>query len=142
MPLRTVKQHYSERGSIKDLVANAKETPMPAEKPTGSELRMKKLFEYAQMHKDQDMQLALGFITTDYIGDKSALPLSVYRLRKIIDDIKSKSPGKFEALEGKFTACFAPPLSEEALDYLAKFKSRIKTAAPKQLPVFRRASYQ
>lgn len=138
MPIRKTKQH-SERGSIKDLVANVKEPQVPDEPPTSSEIRLKKLFEYAQMHKDQKMQLALGFITTDYIHDKDALPLSAYRIKQIVDDIKAKSPGKIERLQTQFEDCFAPPLSDEAMEYLAKFQKRIKTASSRRPPAFRKA---
>lgn len=123
MPFRKVKQH-SDRGSIKDL-AQKQESESPL---LPSEIRLKRLFEFAQNNKDHNLQAALGFITTDYIHDKSALPLIVYRLRKTIADIKSKSPGKIEKLQLQFEKCFGiNPV-------------RIKTASAWKSPIFRRAS--
>lgn len=134
MPIRSVKQH-SDRGSIKNL---ANPDYLPEEPPSAFELRFKKLYEYSQAYKDTELQNSLGIITTNYIADKNALPLSAYRIRTIIDDIKSKSSGAIEELQKQLSGCFGEILSEEALDYLSKHK-RIKTASAKK-PVFWRAS--
>lgn len=138
MPIRTVKQH-TDRGKIKDLVARVGEPAMPEIEPSSSELRMKKLYEFAQICKDKKLQDAIGFITTDYIADKNAIPLSAYRIRQMVADIKAKSPGKIEALEQQFSDCFAEPMSPEALDYLNKKHARVKTASVKKPPIFWRA---
>ncbi len=136
MPIRKVKQH-SERGSIKDLIAQVEKSVLPEEfPPTSSEIRMKKLFEHAQACRDKKMMAALGIITTDYIQDKDALPLSAYRIKQIIDDIKAKSPGKIEKLQAQFEGCFDSGISDKLLDYLAK--RRVKTASVKRPPAFRR----
>jgi len=79
MPTRTVRQH-SDRGKIKDLARSSDITEGNIT-PTPFELRMKKLFEFAQLCNDQRLQSALGFITTDYVSDKNSLPLTVYRVR-------------------------------------------------------------
>lgn len=103
------------------------------------ELRMKKLYEYAKIHKDTKLLNCLGFITTDYIEDKNALPLSVYRIRKIIEDINSKGSEKIEHLKSELSLCFGQVLSDEAFDYIND-KKMIKSASKKKPPVFRRAS--
>lgn len=87
MPIRKVKQ-YSDRGKIKDLI-NKQESEAPL---LPSELRLQKLYEYASKNNNHSVLKELGFITTDYIEDKNALPLTIYRIRQIVADIKSKSP--------------------------------------------------
>lgn len=133
MSIRKVKS-YSDRGSIKDLRSSSdvSETELQA---LPSELRMKKLYEFAQACKDTNLQAALGFITTDYISDKTALPLSVYRLRKTIDDIKSKSGDKIDKLTQQFSSYFGDGLSAVAQEYL-KQKSLVKTASIRKAPSF------
>jgi hypothetical protein len=138
MPIRTVKQ-YTDRGKIKDL-AKPGEVNEPETIPSPSELRMKKLYEYAQLHKDQLLQSALGFITTDYISDKNALPLSAYRIRTIIEDIKAKSGGKIDQLSQQFVGYMTDELSPEAIEYLTKKRARVKTASARKPPSFWRAS--
>lgn len=139
MPIRTVKQR-SERGSLKDL-ANASELAAESQyQPLPSELRMKTLFEYAQLNKDQDLQSSLGIITTDYISDKNALPLSVYRIRKIVADIKSKSGAQIDQLSQQFLQCLSSELSPETVDYFNKRNLRVKTASVKKPAIFWRAS--
>jgi hypothetical protein len=136
MSIRRVKQH-SDRGSIKDLVSGSTQVE-PEFLALPAELRMKKLYEFAQITKDTNLQDALGFITTDYISDKNALPLSVYRLRKIIDDIKSKSGNKIEQLTQQFSSYFGDGLGAHAKEYL-KDKSLLKTASVRKTPSFWRA---
>jgi len=132
MPIRTVKQH-SDRGKIKDLVNQE-----PAIDPSPTELRMKKLFEYSQLNKDLGLESVLGFITTDYISDKNALPLSIYRLRKIVDDISSRPDSKVMQWRQQFEqVVFSEGLSREAQSYLKK--KLIKTASTNK-PIFWRAS--
>lgn len=139
MPIRTVKQH-SDRGSLKNLISKVEDDQSVQECPDlPSIIRMKKLYEYAQSKNDKQLQSSLGFITTDYISDKNALPLSVYRIRKIVDDIKSKEPGKIERLQAQFSCCFEPVISLEAQAYISK-KAMIKTASARKPPVFRRVS--
>jgi hypothetical protein len=134
MSIRAVKQ-YSDRGSIKDLAANAKDPYVPEEAPKASELRMKKLLEYAQ--QDKKMQSALGIITIDYIADKNALPLSVYRLRKIVDDIKSKSSEPIDQFGQELSKIFG---IEHTADSDAYWNNRkmVKSASVRKPPVFRR----
>jgi len=116
--IKKVKQ-YSDRGSIKhianaivnDNFSVAQPSPMP------SELRMQKLFEFAYKNNDKELLAATGFITTDYIGDKTALPLSVYRIRKIVDDIKSKSSGEIDELSLKMQSCISLELNPDAQAY-------------------------
>jgi len=139
MAIRTVKQ-YTDRGSIKDLTTKVADEQSKLECPDlPSIVRLKKLYEYAQLNKDNNLQSSLGFITTDYIADKNALPLSIYRIRRIVDDIKSKTPGKIEQLQEQFSHCFAPVASPEAQAYFNK-NAMIKTASIRKPPVFRRVS--
>jgi hypothetical protein len=138
MPIRTVKQH-TDRGKIKDL-AKPGEVIEPEIVPSSTELRMKKLYEYAQLNKDHELQSALGFITTDYISDKNALPLSVYRIRQMVDDIKSKSAGKIDRLSEELLQYFGDGPSPLVKEYLNQKHARIKTASVRKPPSFWRAS--
>jgi hypothetical protein len=138
MPLRAVKQR-SERGSLKDL-ATKQSVSLEQEtnyQLTTSEVRLQKLYECAS--RDPKMQCALGVITTDYISDKNALPLSVYRLRKIVNDIKSRSGGHISQLEAQFSGFLTSEISQETIDLISKHR-RVKTASARKPPVFRRAS--
>jgi len=138
MPIRTVKQ-YSDRGKIKDL-ARSFEVGEPEVGPSPFELRMKKLFEFAQLCKDQKLQEALGFITTDYVSDKNALPLTAYRVRQMISDIKSKSSTDIDRLSQDLSGYMTgDEISQEAIDYITRNK-RIKTASARKPPLFWRAS--
>lgn len=135
MPIRTVKQH-TDRGSIKDLAVRANTEIVEY---TPSELRMKRLYEYAQVCKNKELQDSLGFITTEYISDKNALPLSVYHLRKIVEDIKSKSGDKINEMQNELSNCFGSVLSAEAAEYIDR-RQMIKTAGTRKPPVFWRVS--
>jgi hypothetical protein len=139
MAIRTIKQ-CTDRGSIKDLVAKAKDPIVSELSPLPSELRMKKLYEYAQANKDNNLQEALGFITTDYISDKSALPLSVYRIRRIVDDIKSKSGDKIEQFSQQLSGCFEEKLSDVLGKEYIKQKAMIKKASNRKPPSFWRVN--
>lgn len=138
MPLRAVQQR-SERGSLKDLAANQNVSldQEAAHQLTPSEVRLQKLYECAS--RDPKMQRALGVITTDYISDKNALPLSVYRLRKIVNDIKSRSGGHISQLEAQFSGFLTPGITQQTIDLLAPHR-RVKTASARKPPVFRRVS--
>jgi hypothetical protein len=107
--------------------------------PTPFELKLKELYEYAQTYKNQEMLTALGFITTDYISDKNALPLSVYRLRQIVAECKSHSSRQIEALEKQFADHLGGKISAKASQYLNK-QRLIKFASVRKPPVFRRVS--
>jgi hypothetical protein len=137
MPIRTVKQR-TDRGKIKDL-ARSIEVGEPEIVPSPFELRMKKLFEFAQLCKDTGLQSALGFITTDYIADKNALPLTAYRIRQMISDIKSKSSVEIDRLSQDLSGYMKEDeISQEAIAYITR-KKRIKTASARK-PLFWRAS--
>lgn len=138
MAIRTVKQ-YTDRGSIKNLV-KSNEISEPEDIPLPSELRMKQLYEFAQLNKDKNMQSALGLITTDYISDKNAIPLSVYRIRQIVEDIKSTSGDKINNLAAQFLGYMSDELSPDAIEYLNKKGTQIKTASIRKPPSFWRAS--
>ncbi len=127
MPIRSVKQ-YSDRGKIKDL------TGEPEVPPTSFEQRAKRLFDY-----DKNLQTAAGFITTDYIADKNALPLSVYRIRQIVDDIKSKSSGAIDQLSQELSSCITVTMAPEAQAYWDRRNTQVKTASVRKPPVFWRA---
>lgn len=133
MAIRKVKQ-YSDRGKIKDL-ASRQESEAPA---LPSELRLKRLYEHAKLHNDVGILNALGFITTDYVGDKNALPLTAYRIKQIIADISSRPGNRIRELKELFDTCVSPPLSQAALDYLFLQKVIKKVASKKREPSFRR----
>ena len=132
MPIRNVKQ-YSDRGKIQDL-NNKRESEAP---PLPSELRLQRLYEYAKKNNDHGILKELGFITTNYVSDKNALPLTIYRIRNIIADIKSKSGDKIQKMTEELRDCFESSLSVKAADYLFTNKI-VKVACRKMPPVFRR----
>lgn len=101
MPIRAVSS-YSDRGKLKNL-NQLHENEIPF---TRSELRLQELYNYAHTHADTGLLNCLGFITTDYIGDKNALPLSVYRLRKVVEDIKARPGSRFLEMKQDLDNCF------------------------------------
>lgn len=119
--------------TIADLIVKEEKPPTPAE------LRLRKLYEYAQMHRDIQLLSALGFITTEYISDKNALPLSVYRIRQIIGDIKRQSGQKIDELSDQFSVYFQNP-HQDAVNIYLGLRSLEKKASPRKPPVFRRVS--
>lgn len=141
MPIRRVSQR-SDRGSIKDIAhpqeINVTNRELP---PTASELRYKKLYEYATTYKDTRLAQALGVITTDYIADKNALPLSIYRIRQVVEDIKSRSGVEIEKLQQQFAEHLANPVSQQIVDYLSIKKAIRKVASARKTP-FRRVSVE
>lgn len=138
MPIRKAKQ-YSDRGSIKDL-AIAIENGDNLE-PTSFELRIQKLINFADTHNDNQLSAAMGFITTNYISDKDALPLSVYRIRQIVSNIKEKNPASIEELSDKISGYLNKDiLTLEARAYINK-REMVKNASLKK-PVFWRVSKQ
>lgn len=140
MPIKRVSQ-LSDRGSIKDLIHPREvEVGLLKNAPTPAELRFKKLYEYSQTYKDTKMQQALGIITTDYISDKTALPLSIYRIRKVVEDIKSRPGSQIEKLEEQIAGHLHDGVSEELIAYLSS--RRVKIAAARKPPVFRRVSVE
>lgn len=122
MSIRRVKQ-FSDRGKIADLSERHVDNDIL---PSSEEIRLKKLYEYAQYSKDNNLLSVLGFITTNYIEDKNALPLSVYRLRKIVEDIAIKSNGNVERMRNELLDCFGSAI--------------VKEASYRKSPVFRRVS--
>lgn len=129
MPIRKVKQ-YSDRGKIKDLT-NKQESEAPL---LPSELRLQKLYEYASKNNNHNVLKELGFITTDYIDDKNALPLTVYRIRQIVADIKSKSP-KIDQYSVQLSKLFG---IEHTLEADAYWSRKMVKNANCKLPIFRR----
>ena len=135
MAIRAAKQ-YTDRGSIKDLVNKRGKEAQEIELPVSSgELRMKKLYEYAHLNKDHNLQGALGFITTDYISDKNALPLSIYRLRKTVADIKSKSSNNIDQMAAQLSSIIGNEISPKVIEYLCQRRAVVKTAS-KHKPIF------
>lgn len=131
----------SDRGNIKELKASQALESLydvkPIDKePTPLELRLQKLYDYSKQHNDTNLMAASGFITTDYIADKNALPLSVYRLRKTIDDIKSRSGSTVNEWTTKLTECFPVGLRDALIAEERRYKSLIKTASKRKPPVF------
>lgn len=138
MPIRSVKQK-SDRGKLKDLVSSEdfQEATLP---PTSYELRIQRLYDFSLLNRDKTLQAALGFITTDYISDKNALPLSAYRLRQIVDEIKSKSFDSINMLSQQIGGYINDEIGAEAIAYLNTRRARVKTASVKKTPIFWRAS--
>lgn len=132
MSVRNVKQ-YSDRGKIKDL-ASRHESEAPI---LPSELRLKKFYEYAKLHNDIGILTAIGFITTDYVSNKNALPLTVYRIKQIVADISSRPGNKIQEFKELFESSISPILSKEASVYL-QINKMIKSATAKKPPAFRR----
>jgi len=127
MPIRSVPQR-SDRGKIKDL---SKDLLLDNdEPPTPYEIRLKKLYEFSETYNNKELQSSLGFITTNYISDKNALPLSVYRIRQLVNEIKSKSPDTINQLSQQIGRYIQDGISVYAMAYLAK-KTLIKTASIK-----------
>ncbi len=123
MSIRKIKQ-YSDRGKIKDLT-NKQESEAPL---LSSELRLQKLYEYASKHNDHGILKELGFITTDYVEDKTALPLTIYRIRQIVADIKSKSP-EIDRLSAQLS---------KLLFGIDQSEKKMVKSANRKLPIFRR----
>lgn len=129
MSIRKIKQ-YSDRGKIKDLT-NKQESEAPF---LSSELRLQKLYEYASKHNDHGILKELGFITTDYVEDKTALPLTIYRIRQIVADIKSKSP-EIDQYSVQLSKLFG---IEHTLEADAYWSRKMVKNASRKLPIFRR----
>lgn len=125
MSFRKIKQ-YSDRGKIQDL-ANKHESEAP---PLPFEMRLKMLYEHAKNANNDSILKELGFITTDYIEDKNALPLTIFRLRQIVADIKSKSPVIDQ---------LSVQLSKLLFGIDQPGKKLVKSASRK-LPIFRRVN--
>ena|SRR5574339_79868 len=132
MTFRKVKQ-YSDRGKIKDLASKHESEAeiLPAE------LRLRRLYEYARQHNDRGILNTLGFITTEYVDDKSALPLIAYRIRQTVGDIKSKSSEPIDQFGQELSKIFGIEHTVEA-DAYWNTKKVVKTASPRKPPVFRR----
>ncbi len=142
MPTRAIRKTYSDRGKISELANRHEDTDIPM---SAFESRIKSLYEFAESSHDKSLKSNLGFITTDYITDKNALPLSVYRIRKTVADIKSKSAGKIDELALEFSEVLDQRLvSEDYMNknsqYLQTKHAMVKTALAAKPPVFRRVS--
>lgn len=128
-------KQYSDRGKISELNKEvSQDIPF-----SPAEIRLKKLYEYASTYRDKVLQKCLGFITTDFISDKNAFPLNIYRLKELVRDINSKSPDKISQMRKELENCFIDPISDETKNFLQK-RAMIKTAGIKRSPSFRRAS--
>ena len=101
MPIRTVKQH-SDRGSIKSLESGENEPP------TALELRMKELYEYATVTKDENLKASVGFIVMNAPGDKSAFPITLYRHREYIKSLNEKLASEIAQTAKEIELCLQP----------------------------------
>lgn len=132
MPIRKVKQS-SDRGSIKNLdERHDSEIPL-----TSSEQRLKAIYDRAKQSNDAGILEGLGFITTDYVHDKDALPLTVYRIKQIVADIKSKSSEPIDQFGQELSKIFKIEHTIESDAYWEKRKM-VKSASITKPPVFRR----
>lgn len=119
---------YSDRGKISNL-AQKHEDEIPV---TPMETRLKQLYEHAQLTRDKGLEDSLGFITTDYVGNKNALPVSIYRLREIVSNITAKSGAKIAEMRKELETCFELPVIEKS--------GLNKTASARKRSPFRRVS--
>lgn len=110
---------YSDRGKISNLTKKH-EDEIPV---TPMEERLKKLYEHAQVTHDKGLEDSLGFITTPYISDKAALPLSIYKLREIVSILSTKPGNKIAEMRQELEPCFDSPVIEKS--GLSKTASRI-----------------
>lgn len=137
MPIRKVKQN-SDRGSIKDLAAG----DLPANDPLSTaELRLQKLFNYSINNNDRALQSSLGIISVPNISKTNAMPIAVYHIRQIVDDIKSRSGAEINNLQQQFSEYITSEISPEDMKKLDK-RAMIKTASKRKspFPIFRRVS--
>jgi hypothetical protein len=103
MPIRTVKQH-SDRGSIKTLVDNSGDN----EPPTTLELRMKELYEYATVIRDDDLKNSVGFIVMNEPGDKAAFPITLFRHREYVKSLNDKLAAEIATTAKEIELCLQP----------------------------------
>ena len=100
MPIRSVKQR-SDRGSIRDINKAQGEFNEP---PSDEELRLKKLYEYAELTNNEQLKKSLGFIVMP--GDKSSLPISVYRHREYVNSLSQDRIAHIERFKQELLVCF------------------------------------
>lgn len=137
MPIRAVKPR-SDRGSIKNIASpTAEEDVEPA---TPFELRLKQLYETSQVLRSKELQSASGFITTDYIADKNAIPLSAYRLRNVVSEIMSKNSVAINQLSQQMSGYIQDEIGAEAIAYITGRKILQKVASVRPAPSFWRAN--
>lgn len=107
MPIRQPKQIFSDRGSLKDLVnSNQLDDQEP---PTQLELRMKELYEYATLHKNEALKESLGFIVMNQPGAKDAFPVTLFRHREYINSLQSKYKQRIDIISSELSKCIAVP---------------------------------
>jgi hypothetical protein len=102
MPIRPIKTH-SDRGSIKDVFNGESYEP-----PTADELRLKQLYEHAEITRDQQLQDSLGFIVMPQPGNSSAFPVSIFRHREYINSLSQKRADNIEKIRREISSFFAP----------------------------------
>ena len=98
MAIRAVKQR-SDRGSIKNL-QNGDDEYYP---PTAIELRLKELYEYATVTRNEELQNSLGLIP---ISGATNDPISIFRHREYVDSLSAKMADKIEETKKILEGCF------------------------------------
>lgn len=98
MAIRAVKQR-SDRGSIKDL-QNGDDNNYPA---TPIELRLKELYEYATVTRNEELQNSLGLVP---INGAPNDPISIFRHREYVESLSAKLADKIEQTKKELEGCF------------------------------------
>ncbi|HEY5267804.1 MAG TPA: hypothetical protein VII94_01565 [Candidatus Saccharimonadales bacterium] len=98
MAIRVVKQR-SDRGSIKDL-QNGDDEHYPA---TPIELRLKELYEYATVTRNEELQNSLGLVP---IVGATNDPVSIFRHREYVESLSAKMADKIEQTKKELEGCF------------------------------------
>lgn len=107
MPIRSVTQKYSDRGSIKDIAQGI--TMTPNEPPTSLELRMRDLYQLATETQNKDLQRELGFIVMSEPGNKAAFPVTVFRHREYINSLSQELKDRIAKNKEVLEECFNHP---------------------------------
>jgi hypothetical protein len=99
MPIRRVQQQ-SDRGSIRNL-ANGDDEKFP---PTSLELRLKGLYEYAMVTRDQALVNSLGLIPLNGAPND---PVSIYRHREYVNSLSAELAEKIKHTAQEIEGCLA-----------------------------------
>jgi len=98
---------YSDRGKLSELSNRHEDQDIP---PTEFELRAREMYNISQISNDKSLEESLGFITfANYSGDPNMLPLSVFRLREIVNDISSHKSAEISKMFNELKDIFPLP---------------------------------
>lgn len=98
-------KRYSDRGKISQLSNKQQNVDIPI---SDFESRLLKLYNIAINTKNSELEEILGFITyPGYNGEIS--PVSIYRLKEVINKISSKQKVNIDELSKQFSQYFILP---------------------------------